>query len=280
MLSHGDLGETLKFLAGQIQAKHGLVVDVRANGGTRLGSDGIMALLYKTTQELLFNVVKHADVHQAKVQARRHGPCVCLIVSDRGRGFDPQRLRETAGFGLLNIRERIELPGGRMKVKSAQGKGSRLSITVPDGQAVVASPPSGLDLPQPGAAGLPPSSVLRVLLVDDHDVVREGLAALLQEAPGIEVVGEAPDGREAINRALELRPDVVIMDVSMPLLSGDQATRQIKMYLPQTRVIALSMYDDADKKQSMFDAGAEDYILKTISAEELIAAIRGRDPNS
>ena len=100
---------------------------------------------------------------------------------------------------------------------------------------------------------------------------------MLREAPGIELVGEAADGREAINLAVDLRPDVVIMDVSMPLMRGDQATRQIKTHLPETRVIALSMYDEADKKERMFEAGAEGYILKTVSAEELLAAIRGPD---
>jgi two-component system nitrate/nitrite response regulator NarL len=113
--------------------------------------------------------------------------------------------------------------------------------------------------------------------VDDHDVVRAGLAALLREAPGVELVGEATDGRKAIDMALNLRPDVVIMDVSMPLMGGDEATRQIKAYLPQTRVIALSMYDEAEKKQKMFEAGAEGYILKTVSGEELVCAIRGKD---
>ena len=122
-----------------------------------------------------------------------------------------------------------------------------------------------------------PSSVVRVLLVDDHDVVRAGLAAMLRGTSGIELVGEAPAGREGINMAVDLRPDVVVMDVSMSLMKGDEATRQIKTHLPDVRVIALSMYDDVEKKKSMFEAGAESYILKTVSAEELIATIRGHE---
>ncbi len=172
-----------------------------------------------------------------------------------------------------------------MKVTSAAGAGSKLSIMVPDSPKSEGKrqktedgrregedgwPSSGLRPPAPGPA-------LRVLLVDDHDVVRQGLAALLREAPGIELVGEAPDGREAVNLADDLHPDVVIMDVSMPLMSGEEATRQIKTLLPQTRVIALSMYDEAEKKEKMFEAGAEGYILKTISADELLAAIQGSD---
>ncbi len=138
------------------------------------------------------------------------------------------------------------------------------------------------DLQAQGSAALlsAPSSTLRVLLVDDHDIVREGLAALLQEAPDIEVIGEAADGREAIDMTNDLRPDVVIMDVSMPLMSGDQATRLIKMHMPETRVIALSMFDEAEKKERMYRAGAESYVLKTASTQELLSAVRGKEADT
>ncbi len=78
----------------------------------------IKGFLYKAVQELLFNVVKHARVNEARIRLRRCGPCVCLSISDRGRGFDPQELQEAAGYGLLSIRERVELLGGRMKIRS------------------------------------------------------------------------------------------------------------------------------------------------------------------
>jgi len=134
VLRHSDFVETLGWLAGQIQAKHGLLVHVHAHGPVHLQSDALKAFLYKAAQELLFNVIKHAQVAEAGIRVRRLGRCVCLSVSDRGRGFDPQELGETAGFGLLSIRERIELLGGRMKIKSAKGKGSTLFIVVPDGE--------------------------------------------------------------------------------------------------------------------------------------------------
>ncbi len=275
VLHMNDLAEVLQWLVNRMRAQQGLSVTLEVSGDMMLHSEALATFLFRAAQEMLFNVVRHAHVREAAIRARRIGRCVHLSVSDQGRGFDPQELKETPGVGLFSIRERAELLGGRMKVKSAKGEGSTFRITVPDGPPVVAPPPSGVNLPQPGAAGLPSAGALRVLLVDDHDVVRAGLAALLQEAPGIELVGEAPDGREAIDRAFDLRPDVVIMDVSMPVMSGDQATRQIKAHLPQTRVIALSMYDEAEKKERMFEAGAESYILKTVSAGELLAAIRG-----
>jgi len=291
VLHLNDLAELLKWLAYRVQAQQGLSVNVSLSGDTTLHSEAVAMFLFRAAQEMLFNVVKHAGVREAAIQVRRRRGYVSLAVLDQGRGFDPPRLKETSGVGLFSLRERAESLGGRMQVKSAKGKGSRFRITVPDGSQAVGVGPHACPLPtqaqSPASAvsvgtggrehedgpGGPP---LRVLLVDDHDLVRAGLAALLRDVPGIELVGEAPDGREAIDVALNLQPDVVLMDVSMPLMSGDQATRQIKAYLPETRVVALSMYDEAEKKEEMFEAGAGGYILKTVSADELIAAIRGQ----
>ena len=282
-MNMNDLGEVLQWLANRLRAQQGLAVNLVVLGDMRLHSEPLAMFLFRAAQEMLFNVIKHAQVREAGVRVRRIGRYVCLSVSDQGRGFDPRELKETSGVGLFSIRERAELLGGRMKVKSTKGKGSRFSIVVPDGLKEKNGEKMTEDTACASAAMVSPASsngALRVLLVDDHAVVRAGLAAMLREAPGIELVGEAPDGREAINMGVDLRPDVVIMDVSMPLMKGDEATRRIKSYLPETRVIALSMYDEADKKQSMFEAGAESYILKTISAEDLIAVIRGERGNT
>ena len=119
-----------------------------------------------------------------------------------------------------------------------------------------------------------------MLLADDHEVVRQGLKAILGEEPDVEVVGEAANGREAVDLAGQLEPDVVILDVSMPLISGDQAARQIKTHWPQTRVIALSMYNEPQAQERMRRAGAEAYVLKTAPSEELLAAIRGKASDS
>ncbi len=119
---------------------------------------------------------------------------------------------------------------------------------------------------------------IRVLVVDDHKIVREGLASLLNEQADIEVIGQAGTGREAVKMANSLHPNVVIMDVSMPLMNGDEATRQIKTQVPDTRVVALSMFEDNDIVQKMFQAGAESYVLKTASSARLLAAVRGTKP--
>ncbi len=283
ILYQGSLDETFDWLARQMHNKYGLTVHVETAGPVELQSEPLRAFLFRATQELLFNVVKHARVNEATVRVRRCRQYLCLSVSDRGRGLDPTQLKEIAGFGLLGIRERAELLGGRMKIKSVTGKGSRFLIIVPDAEKTEDRGQKTEDGKQAGEGSLssalrhPSSSdTLRVLLADDHEIVRQGIAALLREEATIQVVGEAADGREAVNLAYQLRPDVVVMDVSMPRMNGEEATRQIKRHLPEIRIVALSMYEEPETIERMCQAGAEGYVLKTAPPEELLAAIRGR----
>jgi len=115
---------------------------------------------------------------------------------------------------------------------------------------------------------------IRILLVDDHQILRKGLAALIGAEEGMTVVGEAANGRDAVEKTRELRPDVVIMDVEMPDLNGIEATRRILAENPQTRLIALSMHSDRRFFAEMLKAGATAYLLKDSAFEELAAAIR------
>ncbi len=156
VMRHGDFAETLRWLANEVQAKHGLAVRVAADSEVRSESEAIKSLLFRAAQELLFNVVKYARVREAQLRVRRCDRCICLSVSDRGRGFDPQTLGETPGFGLLSIRERVESLKGRMKIRSDPGRGSKFFIVVPasEGETKVGSeegkkvggPPSPSDL--------------------------------------------------------------------------------------------------------------------------------------
>jgi DNA-binding NarL/FixJ family response regulator len=117
-------------------------------------------------------------------------------------------------------------------------------------------------------------SNVRILLVDDHAVVREGLKRLIADQPDIEVVGEASDGHEAIEHVKTLRPDVVMMDVSMPHMSGVEATRELKGICPDTRILALTVHEDDAYVRAFLKAGAAGYLLKRAPTEELVRAIR------
>jgi len=115
---------------------------------------------------------------------------------------------------------------------------------------------------------------IRILLADDHTLMRSGIRALLEDEPGLTVIGEAEDGRTAVAQACRLGPDVVIMDIAMPLLNGLEATRQIKQQCPHVRVLILSMHENEEYIRQVLEAGAMGYILKDAAARELINAIR------
>jgi two-component system response regulator NreC len=114
---------------------------------------------------------------------------------------------------------------------------------------------------------------IRVLLVDDHAILREGIKALLGKQGNIEVVAEAGDGREAIPKAIQLRPDVVVLDISMPLMDGLEATRQIKMEAPDVKILVLTMHDDEEYFLQLLRAGASGYVTKRAVGKELVSAI-------
>lgn len=121
---------------------------------------------------------------------------------------------------------------------------------------------------------------LRILIADDHEVVRRGLSTLLQTHDGWEICGEAKDGREAVDMAKELKPDVVILDVGMPNLNGLAATRQLTQQNPNQRVIVLTITDSDEVIREALDAGARGFVLKSDAARDLVSAVealqRGR----
>jgi two-component system response regulator NreC len=116
-------------------------------------------------------------------------------------------------------------------------------------------------------------ATVRILLADDHALVREGLRKIIEGHPGLEVIAEAPDGREAVRQALELKPDLVILDLAMPQLSGVDAIQQIVRRQPSTRVLVLSMHADEVYVTRALKAGAHGYLLKDSAGNDLIRAI-------
>jgi DNA-binding NarL/FixJ family response regulator len=117
-------------------------------------------------------------------------------------------------------------------------------------------------------------SKLKILLADDHAVVRDGLKVLINAEPDMEVIGEAKDGRVAVQKIIELRPDVAIIDISMPELNGIQATERIKQECPEVKVLALTVHEEKGYLDQLLRIGASGYILKLAAADELIEAIR------
>jgi PAS domain S-box-containing protein len=291
VLYDAGLGPALHWLSRWMQEKHGLLVDVDAEDLHNVTPENIRAMLFQAARELLFNVVKHAGVNRATVRLRRlAGDELELVVTDQGAGFDPEKVgrAEEGGFGLFSIQERLEMVGGRMDVQSAPGQGTRVTLRVPmypmavEAATVAAEEAAGrltrVSEAEARAAQREAAPTgerpIRVLLADDHVIVRQGLARLLQDEPGIELVGEADDGREALALTQMVHPDVVLMDVSMPTMDGVEATRRILAEQPDVKVIGLSMYKGEEMAEHMRQAGAMDYVSKGGDPAMLIRAVR------
>jgi DNA-binding NarL/FixJ family response regulator len=114
---------------------------------------------------------------------------------------------------------------------------------------------------------------IRIMIADDHTIVRQGLARLLNDQPDLKVVGQAVNGRQAVDKTLELKPDIVIMDIAMPQMSGIEAAKRIRKKLPKAKVLILSMYSHEHYIHDLFETGVSGYLLKDSSGRDIIQAI-------
>ncbi len=286
MLYHEGLPAALEWLAESTEERCGLHVTVETDPDANPEDERLRVFLFQAAREMLFNVVKHAGDNRARLTLVRLNGEYKLSVADHGDGFDPTTMddenSEPTGFGLVSIRERAELLGARLEVTSSPGDGAEVSLlwpleaAMPGGQVGLGPQPTTSEA---HAAGPRPvreaHSPLRVLLADDHATVRHGLRTLLEDEEDLLVVGGVSTGQEALEAVDTLRPDVVVMDIAMPVLDGIEATRRLRARHPHIRVIGLSMFDNGDASQRMLDAGAEVYLPKAGPSHQLIAAIRG-----
>jgi PAS domain S-box-containing protein len=287
ILFEAGLQPALRWLAKWMQDKYSLTVDVVALDEPKPLEEGASIFLFRTVRELLFNAQKHAKVKTATVQMRQEADSVEIVVHDKGEGFDPATVGDHGGMGLFGIREQLAFRGGRLAIESAQGKGTRIRVVMPivsgplsreTSQSPIANAGVGPAVSAGGADGLTARAVgtnrVRVLLVDDHPVVRQGLAELLGHHADIEVIGEAGDGKQAVEAAQRLNPDVIVMDISMPKMSGIEATRVIHEARPHIRIIGLSIYRASEQEAAMKRAGAFAFVTKGGPTTAIVDAIR------
>lgn len=264
-LQRGGLLPALEWLAAWVLEKHKLTVHLSTLPGPPPSTPPALAvLLYQAVRELLLNAVKHAHVAAVEVTFSAESGGLTVAVADAGVGFDPALLRTAGGreggFGLLGIHERLEWVGGRLSVVSAPGQGSRFTLWAP--------------LPAASEKAPPPPRTIRIIVVDDHALIRQAIITMLAAEPDLHVVGEAMDGQQAVALVQSLAPDVVLMDVSMPVMGGIPATRAICAAHPAVRVIGLSAAEDPAQEEAMRQAGARAYLRKSELAEALLTAIR------
>ncbi len=287
----GGLHDALTWLTKKMLQQHGLHVELHVQDQANTNNETVKNLLFNAIQELLRNIVQHAGVTHAHVNVTRKNQQLHVEVCDQGNGFDPAHLKSKGGcaqgFGLFGIQEKLEFLNGQLEINSSPGQGSRFVLRAPLGTLAdldtntshlnQQNDPRHISAPDTLPHNEPlkhTPQAIRVLLVDDHRIVLRGLEALLRNEPDLRVVGQASNGREALELARQIKPQVILMDVAMPQMNGIEATRAIKTEMPDIRIVGLSMFEDNEMGSQMRQAGANAFLNKAGPTEALLAAIR------
>ncbi|MBS0184134.1 MAG: PAS domain S-box protein [Nitrospira sp.] len=285
---HG-LAAALQWLGTNMQRyEQTVTVTVPENWELTLPEDQVV-VLFQSVRELLINSAKHAGTAEASLTMEQREGNLCITVQDEGKGFDLALATDgtphggiSSKFGLFSIHERMRALGGSFDLQSLSGQGTTATLVLPlvgngemNGKGKVAGPTK-----TPASTLQPSASRIRVLLVDDHVMVRQGLQAILDAYATIELVGEAANGEEALQLVDRRRPTVVVMDINMPKMNGIEVTRLIKRRYPETIVVGLSVNAAKANEEAMKRAGAVGLMTKESAVEQLydviVEAVRKR----
>lgn len=277
-LDKEDIRDSIEWVAQKME-KHDLKVIVDDDEQPKKVANDIRTTLLQSVRELLFNVIKHAKVDKARVKMRCIDRQVKVTVADEGDGFDPNAEQSEStrdgGFGLFNIKERVDLIGGNVHIDSAPGDGTKVTLLAPLKNQDQSQVGAKYEEENEENKTLQTDQKIKVLLADDHKMMREGLRKIVEEEDDLVVVAEAADGQEAIKLAEDTSPDIIVMDVNMPVMDGITATKELTTSRTgQQRIIGLSLHDHDKVIKSMRDAGASAYLSKNEAFETLCATIR------
>jgi PAS domain S-box-containing protein len=274
----------LRWLVRQAMEKYGLSVHSELPDQDIGFDQRIKGLIFRAVQELLLNIVKHSHVKQARLAVEYLHHQLFIRIEDDGRGFNavtlrnPGNIEKSFGFGLFTLHERVTAMGGELQIDSAPGQGTRIKIMIPIESQSLGEIPAVVEQlrdqqPEPESKSSLHDGI-RVIVVDDHAALRDGIISILSRQAGIHVVGEAANGQEAIDRTRQNNPHIIVMDINMPGINGIEATRRIKEEMPHVLVIGLSMHDDHEMIQSMYNAGASEFVSKGKPLKQLVETIR------
>jgi signal transduction histidine kinase len=236
--------------------------------------------LFRVIQECLSNVFRHSGSQRAWVNLSRENGSFRVSVRDEGRGM-PAGQNGAAyqpGVGMQSMTGRTRLMGGALEIKSNR-RGTEIIATVPVAEADVLLTDRAINHASPEtnsveAAGSQEVSRKRVLIVDDHEVARQGIKALLKDEPDLEICGEAEDGLEAIERAKALRPDLIIMDLTMPHMGGFSAANRIRESGLTPRILIYTTHSYPELEKMAHATGCHGFVLKSNASKDLLRGAR------
>jgi len=251
----------------------------------RLSPDAEVAI-FRVLQESLTNVHRYAESPKAIVRMDVTGEEIKLEIQDFGKGVESSRASSPngsvarLGVGIQGMTERMRQLGGKLEITSSPNKGTLVSATIPLSSlaAMPAQPATVLVSPLNPASDLagPTANTLRkrILVADDHEMLRRGVRNTLQSELDLEICGEAVDGQDAVEKVKALQPDLVILDINMPGLNGLVALRQILRLRPQTKVLVFSVHDSDQTVKEVHAAGAHGFVSKGKDSQDLLRVVR------
>lgn len=276
VLYEDGLKAAFEWLANKFKTDHDLAVTLHLEDITESLPDTLKIMIFESVKELLFNVVKYAGVKTAELYLSYHPDGISVVVKDKGRGFDSQNMEKMSsnkGFGLFSIRERLKLINGDIKISSELMRGTTIEVNIPVTIPVKQLQKEKALVSEKEALQKGTGKRINILMADDHTIVREGIANILKENPLFNVIAQAENGVEAVEKAEMFKPDIVIMDINMPRLNGIEATRVIKNKFPDIDIIGLSVQDESNIAESMKKAGAVALLNKGGDPQDLIRTI-------
>jgi two-component system, NarL family, sensor kinase len=285
LLDESGLASAVRWYAEGFQKRSGIHLSVDIAPGLGRLSMEVETALFRVVQESLTNVHRYSGSPDAEIRIFADYGELRLEVVDHGKGIEAGTVRASIdgiaslGVGIPGMRERLRQLGGQLEVDFGRN-GTRVLANVPlrpaeaeipvpeDTESSAPEATRDSDLTSRGDARR------RILIADDHEVMRRGVRGLLESHDEWAVCGEAFDGKEAVVKSRELRPDLVIMDINMPGLTGIAAAQQIRRENPSAKILFFSVHESAQTVREVVNAGAQGYVAKSRAGHDLVDAVR------
>ncbi|MGA2421004.1 MAG: response regulator [Candidatus Acidiferrum sp.] len=286
LLDELGLSSAASWYASGFTKRTGITIEVDIPSDLQRLSPDAEVAIFRVLQESLTNVHRYSGSASARISIKASEEVIKVEVEDFGKGIcapksgSAQSAVERLGVGIQGMTERMRQLGGKLEITSSPNRGVRVTATIPlssrkvllDEQRApgreVAATKGGM------SSAVNSNGRKRILIADDHEMLRRGVRNTLQAQQDLEICGEAVDGQDAIEKVKALRPDLVILDINMPVLNGLAAVRQIIRHSPETKVLVFSVHDSEQTKREIHAAGAHGFISKGKDAQDLLRIVR------
>ncbi|MFZ1205844.1 MAG: response regulator [Candidatus Acidiferrales bacterium] len=285
LLDELGLSSAVKWYAEGFEQRTAVKVEVDvASEFPRLPPD-VEVTLFRIIQESLNNVHRYSGSQKAWVRVRlTREKKIEVEIKDAGKGINPEMLNAASrsvapiGVGIQGMKERMRQLAGKLEITSGVDRGTRVTATLPldriNGAAAAEPTPPPIGWPSESSAGKRDRLRKQILIADDHELLRRGIRSMLENEAGWEICGEAMNGQDAVDKAVALQPDLVILDINMPVLNGLAAVRQILRGAPKAKILVFTVHDSDQTEKEVRAAGGHAYLSKNNASQDLLRIVR------